>query len=90
MRFRLGLAMGFAAGYVLGSKAGHQRYEQIERTSKKIWESAPAEKIRHEIAEKVPDAVNAAAHKVAEMRHRNGDTAIDLDRDAMRAGMLPA
>ena len=90
MRFRMGLALGFAGGYVLGSKAGRQRYEQIERTSKKIWESAPAEKIRHEIAEKVPDAVSAAAHKVGEMRHRNGSTEIDLERDAMRTGMLPA
>ena len=90
MRFRMGLAMGFAAGYVLGSKAGHQRYEQIERTTKKIWESAPAEKIRHEVAEKVPDAVSAAAHKVGQLRHRNGEMEIDLNRDAMRAGQLPA
>ncbi|MGH2795420.1 MAG: hypothetical protein ACRDKG_14075 [Actinomycetota bacterium] len=90
MRFRMGLALGFGAGYVLGSKAGRQRYEQIERTTKKIWESPPAEKIRHEIAEKVPEAVSAAAHKVGEMRHRNGDMKIDLDQEAMRAGQLPA
>jgi hypothetical protein len=29
MRFRLGLVIGFGVGYVLGSKAGRQRYEQI-------------------------------------------------------------
>jgi hypothetical protein len=29
MRFRLGLIIGFGVGYVLGSKAGRQRYEQI-------------------------------------------------------------
>lgn len=29
MRFRIGLAVGFAAGYVLGAKAGHGRYEEI-------------------------------------------------------------
>lgn len=73
MRFRLGLAMGFAAGYVLGAKAGHQRYVQIEQMTKKIWESQQAEKLRHEIAEKIPDAVSAAAHKVGELRHRNGE-----------------
>ncbi len=27
------LAVGFAAGYVMGSKAGRQRYEQIRRTA---------------------------------------------------------
>jgi hypothetical protein len=31
MRFRLGLIVGFTAGYVLGSKAGRQRYEAIRR-----------------------------------------------------------
>ena len=31
MRGRLGLMLGFGAGYVLGSKAGHERYEQLRR-----------------------------------------------------------
>ena len=29
MRFRLGLLVGFAAGYYLGARAGHDRYEQL-------------------------------------------------------------
>ena len=29
MRFRLGLLVGFAAGYDLGARAGHDRYEQL-------------------------------------------------------------
>lgn len=29
MRFRFGLFTGLAAGYVLGAKAGQQRYDQI-------------------------------------------------------------
>ena len=31
MRFRLGLLIGGAAGYVLGARAGRQRYEDIRR-----------------------------------------------------------
>jgi hypothetical protein len=31
MRFRLGLIIGAGAGYVLGAKAGRQRYEDIKR-----------------------------------------------------------
>lgn len=31
MRGRLGLFVGFGAGYVLGAKAGTQRYEQLRR-----------------------------------------------------------
>jgi hypothetical protein len=32
MRFRLGLVTGFATGYYLGTRAGRQRYDQINRT----------------------------------------------------------
>lgn len=31
MRGRLGLLIGFGAGYVLGAKAGTERYEQLQR-----------------------------------------------------------
>ncbi len=30
MKFRTGLVVGFAAGYVMGSRAGRERYEQIK------------------------------------------------------------
>ena len=39
MRFRLGLAIGFASGYYLGSMAGRERYEQINRTLRKVKRS---------------------------------------------------
>jgi len=31
MRYKLTFAVGFAAGYTLGAKAGRERYEQISR-----------------------------------------------------------
>ena len=31
MRFRLGLMIGGAVGYVLGARAGRERYEEIRR-----------------------------------------------------------
>ena len=36
MRFRLGLLLGFSAGYYLGTMAGRERYEQIQRTLMKV------------------------------------------------------
>src|SRR3954464_13333078 len=36
MRFRLGLVIGFGAGYYLGSQAGRERYEEINRLLKKV------------------------------------------------------
>ncbi len=36
MKFRLGLILGFAAGYYLGAMAGRERYEQLNRMLRKI------------------------------------------------------
>lgn len=39
MRFRIGMVVGFVAGYVLGSRAGRERYEQIKRMAARLRES---------------------------------------------------
>ena len=41
---KLSFIAGLAAGYVLGARAGRQRYEQIRRTSGKVWNSGPVQK----------------------------------------------
>ena len=65
-----------AAGYVLGTKAGRERYEQIKRQSSKVWN---AESVQHKVHEaegvakqaaaaagtKVADAASTAGTKVA-------------------------
>ena len=39
MRMRLGLVVGFGAGYYLGAKAGHERYDDINRFIDKVKRS---------------------------------------------------
>ncbi|MEY2567166.1 MAG: hypothetical protein QOE35_1695 [Actinomycetota bacterium] len=39
MRLRIGLVIGFALGYYLGSMAGRERYEQINRMVRKVKRS---------------------------------------------------
>ncbi|MFZ0141075.1 MAG: hypothetical protein WAL70_08320 [Aeromicrobium sp.] len=66
-----------AAGYVLGTKAGRERYEQIKRQSAKVWNSEPVQHGVHEAegvakhaasaaGTKVTDAASTAGSKVAE------------------------
>jgi hypothetical protein len=41
MRGRLGMFVGFGAGYVLGAKAGRERYDQLRRLYENI-QASPA------------------------------------------------
>lgn len=41
MRGKAALVVGLVAGYVLGARAGRQRYEQIKEQADKVW-SQPA------------------------------------------------
>jgi hypothetical protein len=39
MRGKLLFLTGLAAGFVLGSRAGREKYEEIRENAKKVWES---------------------------------------------------
>jgi len=41
VRFRIGTAAAFCLGYVLGSRAGRERYLQIVRMARRLGRSAP-------------------------------------------------
>ena len=61
---KLTFIAGMAAGYVLGARAGRQRYEQILRTSGKVWNSGPVQK---QVATAKDVARTKAAPVVADM-----------------------
>jgi uncharacterized membrane-anchored protein YhcB (DUF1043 family) len=43
MRGKVGLVIGLAAGYVLGTRAGRERYEQIKAQVDKVWNLDPVQ-----------------------------------------------
>ncbi|WP_460772911.1 hypothetical protein [Microbacterium sp. GXF7504] len=43
MRGKAGLIIGLAAGYVLGTRAGRERYEQIKGAAQKVWNLDPVQ-----------------------------------------------
>lgn len=49
MRFRLGLLLGLAIGYVLGAKAGRERYAQIQRMARQLSRSEPAQQLSSDV-----------------------------------------
>lgn len=43
MRYRITFAAGLAVGYVLGTRAGRRRYEQITRIARRVADSPAAQ-----------------------------------------------
>jgi len=77
------LLIGFAAGYVLGSRAGRERYEQISAGARKLAGNptvqSAASKAQETVAAQAPvvaDAVKekaaSAASTVSDKMHRDG------------------
>ena len=56
MRLKFGLILGFAIGYLMGTKAGRYRYDQIMKVLGKIGASEPAQKARAQATEMVDQA----------------------------------
>jgi hypothetical protein len=57
MRGKVGIVIGLAAGYVLGARAGRERYEQIKTQWLKVWHLDPVQ----EQVEKVKDFAKSSA-----------------------------
>ncbi|MGP3956936.1 YtxH domain-containing protein [Nonomuraea sp. 3N208] len=67
MRYRMTFAAGLAIGYVLGSRAGRERYEQIKRAAQRVADNPRVQE--------AAGVVGAQASKYAGLaRSRMGDT----------------
>lgn len=44
MRGKVGLVVGLAAGYVLGTRAGRERFEQIKAQAERVWHLDPVQR----------------------------------------------
>lgn len=44
MKGKVAFVFGAAVGYVLGTRAGRARYEQIKRGAQTVWKTAPVQR----------------------------------------------
>tara|TARA_B100000902_G_scaffold351205_1_gene361055 strand:- start:254 stop:517 length:264 start_codon:yes stop_codon:yes gene_type:complete len=65
MRRRILFLFGLALGYVLGTRAGRQRFEQIKAGAEKIWLDPRVQEQVHNVEgfvkEKAPDLADRAS-----------------------------
>ena len=75
MKFRLGLVIGFAGGYYLGTMAGKERHEQINQLLNKARRSDTFE-TASEKAKAVVDLGVERAKDVVEEKFSDGDATV--------------
>ncbi|AMY18482.1 hypothetical protein R4172_14570 [Rhodococcus kroppenstedtii] len=75
------LLVGVAAGYVLGTKAGRGRYEQISRATKAVASSPATKKIVTAGRQKLSDSLNTQP-KLEPMKQYD-DTQVFVPRDQL-------
>lgn len=58
MKGKLAFVLGAGLGYVLGARAGRERYEQIRRRVEAIWNTEPVQRSVSVVREVVDDRVD--------------------------------
>ena len=89
MRYRLTFATGVAVGYVLGTRAGRERYEKLRQAAHKVAENPAVRNVTESAAQSGREAASKAAGVVTDkVGHRLPDTVGDKVR-ALRQQRTP-
>jgi hypothetical protein len=75
VRSKASFLVGVGVGYVLGAKAGEQRYEQIKSKSQEMWQSDPVQAKVSEAAGAVKAAAPVVTEKVSGAAKHAGSAA---------------
>jgi hypothetical protein len=101
MRYKATFAMGFAAGFVVGARAGRERYEQLKKLARAAADSPAAQQAaaalqakaasaattaRHKAADRLQEGVASARDHVPGIRHKEPDAAANGHRPVPTPG----
>lgn len=97
MKGKIGLVVGIGVGYVLGTRAGRERYEQIKTQWLKVWNLDPVQdqvdKVKGYVGDKaaaVPGAIWTGVQKVVKSASGGDKTAGQRLDSAVAAGRKAA
>lgn len=80
MRGKLLFVVGLATGYVLGSRAGRERYEQIKAGADKVWMSQPVQAGVTQIKGFASQRIDSLSGKVADQVRKVLGTVLGVTR----------
>ncbi|MFJ1971192.1 YtxH domain-containing protein [Streptomyces sp. NPDC087903] len=82
MRYRLTFVAGLALGYVLGTKAGRERYEQLKKSARQVAQNPAVRNSAETAAQQGREYAGKAYHAVSE---KVGDRVPDSVTDRVRS-----
>jgi hypothetical protein len=82
---KLGMALGAAVGYVLGAKAGRERYEQISASARQLMEKPQVKRVMESAPGNLGARVEQVANKAADAVHQASDRVAPSDTAAKGA-----
>jgi hypothetical protein len=68
-KYRITFLSGLAAGFVLGTRAGRERYEQIKRAGQRVTESPAAQQAAGAVQAQAAGLAKAAKQRVTDELH---------------------
>ena len=75
MRRRITFLAGFAVGFVVGARAGRERYDQMLKLGRKAWEHPAVQQATHTAGAKATELSKAAGQKAADRMPKLAETA---------------
>jgi hypothetical protein len=72
MAGKISFLVGLGAGYVLGARAGRERYEQISQKAQGVWHDPRVQRRADQAQQVVKDKAGDASAKVAEKANEAG------------------
>jgi hypothetical protein len=86
MRGKLILVVGLATGYVLGSRAGRPRYEQIKAGADKVWNLAPVQQAAQAVSGFAGERVDVLQGKATDTVKKAVSSLLHLDSSSKSTG----
>ncbi|MEU6124104.1 YtxH domain-containing protein [Streptomyces sp. NPDC047123] len=82
MRYKLTFVAGLALGYVLGTRAGRERYEQLKKSAREISQNPAVRNTVESATQQGREVAGKALHSVSE---KVGDKMPDSVADRVRS-----
>ena len=73
MRSKLMFVIGLAAGYVLGTRAGRERYEQLKAGAERLWTNPSVQAQVHRAEDYLRERAPEVVQKVESTARKGGE-----------------